>query len=75
LHRGLFQVGVGIALGTALGWALLGLLQFIPTGMASGGGAILALSSATMLAAGLLACLVPAARALAIHPVEALRHE
>jgi ABC-type antimicrobial peptide transport system permease subunit len=43
--------------------------------MASGGTGWLVVAAASMLVAGLLACLVPASRALGIHPVDALRHE
>lgn len=75
LRRGLLQIGVGIVLGSALGLGLVRLLQFIPTGMASDGTVLLAAAAAVMLAAGLAACIVPASRALAIHPVEALRRE
>ena len=75
LRRGLWQVGVGIVLGAGLGWGLLSLLQLFPAGMASGGGVLLAMAAATMLIVGLLACIVPADQVLAVHPVEALRHE
>jgi hypothetical protein len=75
LRRGLIQIFTGIALGSAMGWALLRLMQLVPIDMASGGTGWLAVAAASMLTAGLVACLVPASRALAIHPVEALRHE
>ena len=75
LRRGLLQVGIGLVLGAGLGWSLLQLMQFIPIGMASSGTGLLALAGAAMLLAGLFACIVPASRALAVHPVDALRHE
>ena len=75
LRRGLLQVGIGIGLGGAVGWGLLKLMGFFPLGIASGGTGLLVAAAAAMLVAGLLACLVPASRALAIHPVQALRHE
>ena len=75
LRRGLWQVGIGIGLGAGLGWGLLAMLRLFPTGMASGGVLLLALAATTMLIVGMLACIVPGARALAVHPVEALRHE
>ena len=49
-------------------------MQYIPVGMASSGAGLLAIAGATMLLAGFFACVVPAARALAVHPVDALRH-
>jgi ABC-type antimicrobial peptide transport system permease subunit len=70
----MLQIGIGIAAGCALGVPLLRLLQFIPTGVASSGTGMLLLAAAIMLAAGLAACVVPAARALAVRPVQALRH-
>jgi predicted permease len=75
LRRGLMQIVTGIALGSAMGWALLRLMQLIPIDMASGGTGWLAVVATAMLVAGFVACLVPASRALGIHPVEALRHE
>jgi predicted permease len=74
LRRGLLQIGVGLSLGTLSGWALLRLMQYFPTGVASSGTWMLVAASVAMLVAGLIACLVPAARAIAVHPVEALRH-
>lgn len=74
LRRGLWQVTMGIILGSVLGKLLMGLLQFFPAGMASGGNLLLAIASSAMLLVGLLACLVPGARALRVRPVEALRH-
>ena len=60
-------------LGSAAGWALLGVMQLFPTGVASRGIGLLAAAGAVMLTAGLVACIVPACRALAVHPVDALR--
>lgn len=73
LRRGLIQVGAGILLGSATGWALLGLMQFFPTGVPSRGTGQLVAAAVIMLVAGLIACVVPASRAVAVHPVEALR--
>ena len=75
LRRGLVQVGAGILLGAAAGWGLLGLMQSCPTGVASRGGGVLLAAGALMSSAGLTACVVPAFRALAIHPVSALRQD
>lgn len=75
LRRGLFQIGIGIALGSAMGWALLRLMQSVPIGMASGGAGMLAIAAAAMAVCGLMACIVPASRTLGINPVEAIRHE
>jgi ABC-type antimicrobial peptide transport system permease subunit len=74
LRRGLLQICIGLALGTLTGLALLRLMQYFPTGVASEGTWMLLAAGSTMLLAGLLACLVPAARAIAVPPVAALRH-
>jgi len=47
----------------------------LSVGVASGGNLLLVAAAGIMLAAGLCACIVPASRALRIHPVEALRHD
>ena len=73
MGRDLLQVGAGVLLGSVAGWALLGLMQFLPSGVASRGAGPLAVAGGAMLVAGLLACIVPAAQALAVHPVRALR--
>ena len=57
LRRGLVQVGAGVVLGSAAGWALLGLMQLFPTGVASRGIGLLAAAGAVMLTAGLVACI------------------
>ncbi len=74
LRRGLLQIGIGLSLGTLGGWSLLRLMQYFPTGVASTGTWMLVAASLAMLVAGILACLVPAARAVAVHPVAALRY-
>jgi predicted permease len=75
MRRGLSQVGAGIVLGSVAGWVLLGLMQFLPTGVASRGTGELVAAGAVMLTAGLVACVVPSARALAVQPVDALRQD
>jgi len=74
LRRGLLQIGIGLLFGTVAGGALLRLMQYFPTGVASEGTWMLAAASMAMLVAGLLACLGPASRSVAVHPVVALRH-
>jgi predicted permease len=75
MARGLRQIAIGLALGSAGGWALMRLISLIPIGMSSMGPAILAAAAAIMLVAGTAACIVPMARTLRIAPVEALRHD
>ena len=68
-------MGSGIAIGGAL--LLWGVALAGPTGQPVQDVALfavwLAITSAVMLAAGLLACVVPARRALRINPIDALR--
>jgi putative ABC transport system permease protein len=64
-------LGLGLAAGVGLSYQLSRSLHTIPPG-----GALVAIATAVVLAlAALLAALVPAARALRVNPIEALRHE
>jgi putative ABC transport system permease protein len=75
LRRGLRQIAIGLAIGSAGGWALINLISYFPLGMSAAGPSLLAMAAGTMLAAGVGACLVPTARTLRVDPVEALRHD
>jgi len=69
------QLGVGLALGLAAGLALSYQLSRSLHTIAPGG-LLVAFATALVLGlAALLAALVPAARALRVNPIEALRHE
>ena len=77
LSRGLTQLGLGLALGFAGAFGVTHLMQ--------NGGLLIRVSphdplvfasiAMLLLALGLFACWLPARRAAALHPVQALRHE
>jgi predicted permease len=73
LRRGVRQILLGIALGSAGGWVLMRLLALVPIGTAPVSASLLAMAAATMLTAGASACLTPMLRALRVRPVDALR--
>jgi len=77
LRRGLWQLGLGLTAGLALGWALNRPLQSIPmlrTIARADAGDFLVVA-AVIVASVLLACWLPARRAARVDPVEALRAE
>jgi predicted permease len=75
LSKQALQLSCGGAMGAALNLALFQLVKLLPFPMESGGAASSASFAAVLLAAGLAACLIPARRALRIHPMDALRYE
>jgi predicted permease len=77
LRRGLGQIGIGLAAGLALGWALNRPLQSIPVlrTIARDSAADYSLVALVIVTSVLLACWVPVRRATRVNPVEALRAE
>ena len=75
LRREVLQLAAGAVAGLAGMAALMQVLGKISFGLAPSGPWLAMVFVAIMLAAGLAACAVPARRALAIEPMEALRHE
>ena len=69
------QVLTGVALGAGLAAILTRLIRLLPFGLRIGEPQSLAVLVALLVAVGLMACLAPLRRALAIQPTEALRHE
>jgi len=68
-------VGLGLLLGSAMGWALSRTLEQLLFGLKTPGPAIYLGVFALLVPAALLACLIPALRAAWIPPAEALRSE
>lgn len=68
-------VGLGLLLGSGMGWALSRTLEQLLFGLKTPGPAIYLGVFALLIPAALLACLIPALRAAWIPPAEALRSE
>ncbi|HVZ63596.1 MAG TPA: ABC transporter permease [Lacunisphaera sp.] len=75
LRHGGVAIGAGLVVGSGLTFATSRLLASLLTGMTPLDAAVLAASAVLLGGIGLLACLVPARRATAVNPVEALRAE
>ena len=71
----LWMVVPGIALGAVGAWAAARFVQSLLFGVKPLEPWVLAASAAVLLATAMLACLLPARRAAAVHPMEALRFE
>lgn len=75
LHRLVWPVGIGIALGTAAGFGASVVLGHSPFHLAVADATAPALAFTVFALAGLAAALVPASWAVRADPVRALRHE
>ncbi len=75
LREGLTLVAAGLGLGLAGALALARLLQWLLFGVGASDPVTFAGTAAVLLAAGVLACLLPAWRACQVDPLTALRHE
>jgi ABC-type antimicrobial peptide transport system permease subunit len=73
LKRGFMMVGLGIAIGLLTAVALSGFLAGLLYGVGSNDPITVALSILVLCLAALIACLLPALRAIQINPVTALR--
>ena len=73
LGRGLVQLVVGIGLGLALGAAMERPMRYVLYGVDAGDLTVYGSIVVTLLAAGLLACILPAHAATRADPVEAMR--
>ena len=75
LKEGALMAAAGTIAGAAFGWALAALASSYFEGVRMPGAVALIGSAAVLLAAAIMASMVPAARAARIDAMQALRHE
>lgn len=73
LRQGLWQVAIGLAIGIALAAGLSQMLTIIMFGVEPWDTMVFVTVVASLFTAALIACLIPARRALRVHPTTALR--
>ena len=74
-RRGMRLVGVGLLIGLVAAFGLTGVLERIVPEVDAGAAAPWTAAVAALLGAGLVACWLPAQRAVSIDPLKALRAE
>ncbi len=75
MKQGALQVGIGLLLGLGLAALLSRALGILLFGVEPWDPAVFISVVLILSATGLAACLIPAKRATAVHPMEALRYE
>jgi len=75
LRQGLWQIGIGLGIGVLLAGGLARLVIVIMLGVEPWDPQVFAIVVVALSAAALLACLVPARRAMRVDPMVALRYE
>jgi putative ABC transport system permease protein len=75
MRRGLWQIGVGLALGLAAAFPAARLMASLPIGVSPTDPGVFIAVAGTLALVGLVACWLPARRAAALDPVQAIRYE
>ena len=75
MRSGLWQIGIGLALGLGAAIPVVRLVSGIPIGVSGMDPAVMAAVSLVLTAVGVFACWLPARRAAALDPVKAIRYE
>ena len=75
LGHGVRLISAGLAAGTALAFAAAHLLQGLLYGVSIANPIIACVAALLLLLAGLVACYIPARRAMRVDPMVALRYE
>jgi ABC-type antimicrobial peptide transport system permease subunit len=75
LWQGVWRVAVGVVMGLVPGWFVGTLMRSLLEHVDAADPFVHASTVATLLAAGIVACLVPALRAASVDPLTALRRD
>jgi hypothetical protein len=75
MKRGLWQIGAGLTLGLALAIPAVRLLTALPLGVSTADPTVFAVVATVLVSVGVFACWLPARRAAALDPVQAIRYE
>ena len=75
MKRGLWQIGAGLVAGLALAIPTVRLMASLPLGASAGAPMVILLVAAVLVSVGVFACWLPARRAAALNPVQAIRYE
>ena len=75
LGQGMAVIGIGIVIGLAAAFVLMRFMNSLLFGVSATDPFTFAGITAVLIAAGLLACYIPARRATKVYPLEALRYE
>lgn len=75
MRRGLWQIGAGLVVGLALALPAIRLMAALPLGVSTSDPTVLVMVAAVLVGVGAFACWLPARRAAALDPVQAIRYE
>ena len=75
MRRGLWQIGIGLAVGLAAAFPTARLIAAMPMGGLRSDPAVFCVVAFTLSSVGIFACWLPARRAASLDPVKAIRYE
>jgi putative ABC transport system permease protein len=75
MKRGLWQIAVGLALGSGATFPVTRIMASLPIGVSPSDPAVFVAVASVLVAVGLFACWLPARKAAALDPVKAIRVE
>jgi len=75
MRRGLWQIAAGLALGLAVAIPAVRLMASLPIGVSTSDPTVFLAVALVLVVVGVFACWLPARRAAALDPVQAIRYE